>query len=422
MSLARVVAFAGCAMLCGCPPPARDVPPSDADAVPLCGDGKINTSEVCDDGANNGRPDSYCSKQCESAVRVGPGGPLTNSIDLGAPLLRAISLESNWVTTLGADGAVHVWGRFDSGPDNPKRWRVSADAVAIGRFRPWGFGPAWIEMAPDPRLYVVDRRAMVQSPTELPYPFPDGIRPEILEPADQEDGIVIVDENAAGELLIAVLIPSWSSPEVATYTLRVPAPPGERGAIVDSGYGRARMWGNGVRNVVVFYDQPGSFVSIDLRYDRFPAGDDASGPVSLTENTRGSWPFRVLSGTFFDKLCVTEPFWPFSNPIPIATVTESGAILVWQFDRALSAGETFLKPFAHVQPGTMSLLSYGGGVFDALQPDGQVIRFTDGDCRSLDSNALVPVATPYLPAAPNNRLPHPVGLGAFPISGRRLYF
>jgi len=58
-------------------------------------------------------------------VRVGPGGPLTNSIDLGAPLLRAISLESNWVTTLGADGAVHVWDRFDSGPDNPKRWRVS---------------------------------------------------------------------------------------------------------------------------------------------------------------------------------------------------------------------------------------------------------------------------------------------------------
>jgi len=423
MSLARVVTLAGCAMLCGCPPPVRDVPPPDAEAVPLCGNGTqdISNYEVCDEGANNGRPDSYCSKQCESAVRVVPG-PLTNYIDLGAPLLHAISLESNWVTTLGVDGAVHVWGRFVSGPDNPKLWRVSANAVALGRFPPWGFGPVWIEMSPGPRLYAVDRRESVQTPTELPYPFPDGIRPEILEPADQEDGIVIVDENAAGELLIAVLIPTWSSPEVATYTLRVPAPSGQRGVVIDSGYGRARMWGNGVRNLVVFYDQPGSFVSVNIRYDRFPAGNDASGPLSLSENTRGSWPYRVRSGALLDKSCDSEPYWPFTNPIPIATVTDSGTIFVWQFDRSLPGGETFvLKPFAQVQPGTISLRSNGGGILDALQPDGRLIRFTDGDCLSLESNALVPVAAPYVPAASNNRLPHP-GLTIYPSSGQRLYY
>ena len=76
------------------------------------------------------------------------------------------------------DGTVQLFHWFVGGPDNPRELRVGGDAVALGVIGWWN-APAWIEMTTRPHLYVLDRRSAAPSLIEVPYPFPDGIRPEI---------------------------------------------------------------------------------------------------------------------------------------------------------------------------------------------------------------------------------------------------
>lgn len=243
-------------------------------------------------------------------------------------------------------------------------------------------------MTPRPHLYAADVRTTPPTTFELPYPFPDGVNPTFVEPNDVQHDITIVDENSAGELLVAVLVPEVLSPNVTTYTLRMAAPHGHRGLVADSpGLDTFMSRINGIRNLVVFYDDPASFVAVDIRYHYPDPGRDAHS-ISMSEHARRSLPVRVAAATFFAKACpghgVWDPIW--TDPVPIMTVSDDGALELWSFDE------------------------------EVIDPTGRYTRMMENDCTTLDSSALASFSGPYVPASANIRF-----ADGYVISGSRLY-
>jgi len=403
----------------GCSAPPRDHVDASADAeVNLCGNGVIdwdgdgdsNMAELCDEGALNGTPEGRCTKQCNPAE--GTPIPSTRLFDVGRPIDRTTPIISYWgdsaiASTSVGDHGIVVWkSNPDPGP-NPIELRVQAPAVAVGEIIMWRGGPAWIEMNPgeSPHLYYAELLDSGGAEVhELPYPFPDGTRPEIMRRSYNADvGVLIVDHNATGELLVAMVI-ARSATEVVTFSKRFAAPAGVRGIAVDTGSYRDRVeQRDGSRQIIVFFDDPGSFVSIDVRF----TGDLYAtwGTVEITEAARGPWPYRVIAGDTFWKQCSAEygHIDSFTHPVPLFVLTDAGDILVWQFDHGLS-GESFVPPFARVTPGTRAISGrYGSSAF-VLEPDGTALRFTDGDCRDLRSTAIMPTRVPYTAASTNASL------------------
>ena len=399
--------------LIGCSPAPRDgADATPADAAELCGNGRLDRlggtyAEECDEGAHNGTPEGHCTKQCWSAQQSPPVAH--RQVDLGPPIAAVGALPVYAGLSISTfspeDGQVRVWHEIDpgSGP-NPRLLRVAAPVVSLASGSVFQ-GPAWIEQASGepPHLYAADYIAG-DPPTirELDYPFPDGIRPELVGQTPGDPGLLIVDQNLAGELLVA-MVSARSPTEVATVTLRVPAPPGTRGISVDASfyfdYGHA-----GSRRLVVFFDDPGSFVSIDVTYTYDPAFE--FGPHELTELARGSWPFHVVAGDTHPKFCPPGDTPPELRRL-VSVLADTGEIYLWPFDHGLAPGEAFPMVFARVSPGTRALRWYGLNGIGVLEADGTLKLFSDGDPCSMWSVALAPSSTVL--AEPSSAMLLPLG-------------
>ena len=154
----------------------------------LCGNGRVDPGpaiapEECDEGAMNGGFDAHCTKQCLRPP--GPPNAGLGSLDLGPPISDIVRLtvatgQFSVATLSHEDQQVRVWKGDDSVP--LRVLRVSDPVVSLASIPVLG-GPAWIERAPGapPHLYVADYVAS-DPPTirELPYPFPEGLRPELV--------------------------------------------------------------------------------------------------------------------------------------------------------------------------------------------------------------------------------------------------
>ena len=416
-----------------CSPAPRDgadaTPP---DAATLCGNGRRDVlptgeTEGCDEGAQNGTPQGRCTKQCWPAE--GPLRPATFHVDLGPPIAGAAQLflggGFSVATFSHDDGLVRVWQQAPTGPGpNPRLLQVAAPVVSLASIAVYQ-GPAWIEQAAgeSPHLYVADYAAS-DPPTirELPYPFPEGLQPELVGHTVEDLGLVIVDRSPAGELLVAMVIPR-SPTDIVTFRQRFAAPAGARGITVDTNtYSNIDDGRSGSRQLVVFFDDPGSFVSIDVRFTQYPDPLATAGTVELTERTRGPWPFHVVSGDLYPKSCPGLG----SSVVPwaLSVLTDSGDIFLWKFDHGLAAGEVFPRPFAHVSAGTRaSRHGFGANSVSVLQPDGTELLFSDGDPCDMDSVALAPSSAAVTVPSPAVMLP-PGGTGSpiRAIAGGVLYW
>jgi len=394
-------AFAVFGLIIGCSPARSEAP----DASDLCGNGvreehsEGGTSEQCDEGVLNGTPDSHCTKQCHAPLGVVP--PASGSVDLGASITRAFDVrghEQRFVTLSEEDGTIRLWR--ESTVPNIVELKVAEPAVSLGAF---GNMPIWIENAQDGshHFYLAELGDTADSPIihELSYPLSDGLEPRLVSAYSPEYGPLVIDHNATGDLLVTALIVR-SPTDVMMFSSRFPAPAGTPGTTVDTGFYRDHIRERWRRELVVFFDHPGSFVKIDVIVPSYP--NPTPPEIAFAEASRGSWPTQVVTGDRFEKLCGdgTPSQWA---PRPIAVLNDRGEIFTSQFERGLSDGEAFQEPFARVAPGTQALNSVDDGVV-VIEPDGTGVYLTDGDCRDTDSNAISPSRGPYTQPAARMRL------------------
>lgn len=402
------------ASACGADP--RDnVDAGTSDATQeLCGNGiwdvlTTGHMEDCDQGLLNGTPQARCTKQCRNPV--GPVPTPTRSVDLGFPIAKLELLDHDTqsrtqiaVTNFDARGVQVFRAALTTPGVNPRptltTLMVESAPVALGQLRVDEFSPrlpAWIEVPPgeSPHLYYAEIPELGPPVIhEVPYPFSDGTKPEIVGRTHEEAGLLIVDQSATGDrdLLVAVVLVR-SPTDVVTYSLRIASPGGTRGMAIDTGvYVDNVEMRNGARQVVQFFDDPGAFVAIDIRLPNPSDPFVRTGAVQLSEVARGSWPFQVVGADKFEKSC-PDAKWP-AHPVPLAVMTDTGALYIWQFDRGLEPGETFVAPFARAKVGTRNVNASNFHI-GALEPDGRYAMFTDGDCRDLRSTAIAPLRGSY---------------------------
>jgi len=404
----------------GCGPAPRDGVDAPSDDWSLCGNGRVDEplpdhiAEQCDEGARNGTAEARCTKQCRKAFGAPPGPPPFH-VDLGPPIAGFATLPTSqgyaFATYSHDDGSVRVWQADPGTAPNPRLLQVAAPVVGLNRldlFR----GPAWIEHAAgtSPHLYVADYTTS-DPPTirELPYPFPEGVRPEFVGVGGQPNafGMLIVDQSPAGELLIAMVIPR-SPTDVVAFPLRVPAPPGTRGITVATVHGDVDDPNSSLsRRLVVFFDDPGSFVSINVRFTADSDPLATLGTVELAEVARGSWPSHVVAGDAYIPACLDSMGTLHPVLRELAVLTDAGDIFLWPFEHGLGPGETFPAPFAHVSAGARALQAYYYNMVRVLQPDGSLLVFTDGDPCDRASHALAPSSIQF--TAPSDTMLLPAG-------------
>ena len=400
-----------------CAPPPRETPDAAPDAQePFCGDGIYEPArdEQCDDGDRNGTGLSHCTKQCRERLDA-LGIPGAWYVDFGFPIAKLDhlgidpgSFHRYAATNFDYRGIVVARGiQAGTTPPTPElvSLRVAHDPISMGRLRTtaslthrW---PAWIERGPEgpTKLYYAEVYA-TGAPTihEVPYPFPDGIQPELVSRTWYNAGLLIADRAGDGtdDLLIAYVVVRPPD-DVRVYRGRFAAPGGSRGLAYDTGWYYASEQKGHIRQLVQFYDESATYVTVDV------IGEDsdmfATRGIAFTERGRGTWPRRVIAADMFSKGCSSDlggvdP--AFRDPTPLAVVSDKGEIFVAPFDGAnYGGGESFLTPFAVVE-GAQSVM----GESDALvtwAPSGDVITFYDGDCARADSVGLAPVSRRVMP-------------------------
>jgi hypothetical protein len=261
--------------------------------------------------------------------------------------------------------------------------------------------PVWVEQKqpgdPTPRMYYAELASdLTATVHEIPYPFPDGTRPNLLVPWDWTT-LLVVDQSSAPpyDLLAAVLI--VNSPTDRTWvTLRVPAPGRVRGAAIESllpeDYEPPNTW---THRVVQFFEDTHAFVALDDVGKQDPT--DLT-PHQLFESARGSWPFHVVDGDHWVEGCDNHGGFndipaALRHPYPLVVLTDTGDIYTWQFSDG-PGPESFLAPFAHVAPGSSALRTSGdtyNNHLHVLEPDGTMVRLEDADCQDLRSGAMQPL-------------------------------
>lgn len=406
----------------GCQTPQRtpDAGSADASVAALCGNGVLDDGEWCDDGSRTGTSESLCSKQC-GVARYVPGNWPSIPLDQAPQHITRVKFPTHAYSGVAysdfATTGVHVMPETGS-----PYWQTGAmppvvilptttPPVALGSLQRL---PIWIEngaTAHSFRMFYgdlgVNDTPMVR---EVPYPFPAGTRPQLIESSPAVSA-VLVDQDPAPphDLLVAIIVLRADS-TIATTTFRANAPAGGVGVVGTTTWFtdmNADVW---EQQLVVFFDNPGSFVSlrIALPYQDLQLGNPAS-TYAVSEIARGTWPFHVLGAAFFNELCTgSSPNEPpqdpmLRHPLPMAVLTSDGDIVVWQFTHGLESGETFASPYASPGPTarTMGWLQMNDvyGVW-ALGTDGKLEMFGDSDCTRLDSPALAPIEFDFSAATP----------------------
>ena len=135
--------------------------------------------------------------------------------------------------------------------------------------------------------------------------------------------------------------------------------------------------------MVQFFRDPDTFVAIETRADLDYRDQQ------LSEVGRGAWPYPPVAAWAWSghapkgPSCRPEFEWPF----PYAVLLDTGAIVVWQFDRGFATEETF-SPFT-VLDDPRGLLPIHPGLV-ALFPDGSATFQATSDCEVLQAPALAP--------------------------------
>ena len=425
--------FIGLLAVISCSQPGRSGGAREGGPNLLCGNGIVepDNEETCDLGALNGAPGGTCSRQCSEW----PGGSVVAMephLPLGESPTRAVTVLPTWghgiaFTSFDRSG-IHVapnirYGEFVpadqlGNPPQQIELRVAADPVALGNVFVRDDNellPIWIEQAPgDPiaHMYFAELAAdYTASVHEIPYPFPDGTKPELVV-SDWRRSVMIVDQSGTPpyDLLVAVLAVRSAS-DWTTTTLRVAAPGRTRGAAVEATADEDPANPSIMtQRVVQFFDDTHAFIALE---DLEPVdGSFGSSPYQLYESARGSWPFRVVGGDIWVEGCDDHGAYPtqlpasLTHPYPLAVLTDSGDIFMWQFDHSPD-GENLPSPFAHVPAGAGALHTWDDNysvLVHVLAPDGIMYELKDADCQDLQSGALAPLlvtaTTPWSVVAP----------------------
>ncbi|MCW5801931.1 MAG: hypothetical protein KIT31_06045 [Deltaproteobacteria bacterium] len=401
---------------CGVPPsPGGNVP--DATTGAVCGNGIFEhppgypeSTEFCDDGVLNGTAESSCTTECmrptghwqvfcpaEVGIRVDRVVDVYFAGTLNFGLAYASLGEDIGVKAI-YDAAHHC----DEGLAPPATFRVSGAPVALGRvpiMDTAGPVPAWIEIGSGdgrPHLYYgLLSKTMQQEIHEIPYPFPQFQKPELLLSANTKPALVLIDQDPVPphDLMLASIVVRSAS-NIVTSTTRLASPGASRGVVVDVS-GLLDPEQQEVRQFVQFFDDPGSFVRIETRV---PHQDPwaLQSSYSFAEIGRGTWPSRVLSGDIWLERCLGDEL---GRIPPISVLTEGGDVYVSQF--VGPEVSEVIAPVTHVHPGTRSIglgrFDYLSGVW-AVEPDGTAVRAADGSCGNLQSLALKHERQPMTPA------------------------
>jgi hypothetical protein len=405
-------------LLVGCGVPSREradaQPPPDG---PHCGNGVLEEDppglgEECDDGALNGTSQSRCTKQCVPPNTNFWGQAPLRAVPLDHPAKRAVRVELSGETGWGVaftnydDTGVHVIRNY--GFNHPLEYvtlRVQGPTVALGAISAGGFAshllPLWAEEAGDGfHLYLADVPAGA-APTihELPYPFVDGTHPQIFASRTRAAVLTLDQSSVPPYDLLAALIMVCAPGDVTTKTLRVPAPGRVRTVAVES-----TEWDDVasefVEQVVQFFDDTSTFVAFANHVPPVSCEVD----FQLYESGRGNWPFKVVAATSWVQ--GHDPIVTNTHPPPIATMTDTGDVYVWQFVQGVS-GEALVAPFGRMPPGTRVIGTAVGGTTGVwgLLPSGRFHLLVSGDRTDIHAGALMPMELEGIPV-PTEAFPY----------------
>ena len=399
-------------LIASCGTPMRAAPPGDGSAAPLCGNGVIDHApdpgEGCDDGANNGSPESLCSKQCASAERSAL--PPLPTIRLDRPTTRAVTVafaDHSWAGiayVAAGESTIEVMPQtgspyWETGQVPPiVTFDAGGPVIALGSV---DRHPLWIVAGPQPSTYRMFWGDLGAGDTpvihEIPYPFATGSHPTLLTSSPSASAVLVDDDGPGQDLMIAAVVVRHAGvvgDPVITSTARVARPEGTRGAIVTTTWWIDDTLQHRIQQVVIFFNDPGSFVRFDIRQPYPDLWLDSYPPESyaIAEMARAPWPYHVVSATAWFENCYprSNPVPSLEDPMPLALLLDNGDIAIWQFLSGLT-GENALPIFTHVTPGSRAIgwttvgAVRGVWVADATGP---LEVFGDSDCTSLSAPAL----------------------------------
>jgi hypothetical protein len=155
-----------------------------------------------------------------------------------------------------------------------------------------------------------------------------------------------------------------------------------------------------VEQVVQFFDDTSTFVAFANHVPPVSCEVD----FQLYESGRGNWPFKVVAATSWVQ--GHDPIVTNTHPPPIATMTDTGDVYVWQFVQGVS-GEALVAPFGRMPPGTRVIGTAVGGTTGVwgLLPSGRFHLLVSGDRTDIHAGALMPMELEGIPV-PTEAFPY----------------